>query len=192
MRRISLAVALLTAATIAGAQAPTDAPAATTFELRPFVGAYVPTGDQRNVMEDAPMVGGQLALQLAPTLHVVGSLGWVLGTSKFNVTDKNVQIFQYDAGVEYGILRTMRSGWDLKPYLGVGGGARTYAYGDGALSSRTCVAGYGAAGTEYQWGFTALRVEARDYVHCFKSPVAGVGSKTRNDLGFSLGVALHF
>ena len=192
MRKLTLAVSMLTAASIAAAQAPEAAPAASTFEIRPFVGAYVPTGAQREVMEDAPMLGAQLAYQLAPTLHVLGSLGWVLGTDKFRVADDAVQIFQYDVGVEYGIFRTMKSGWDLKPYLGLGAGGRTYAYSDDALATGTCLAGYGALGTEYQWGFTAIRAEVRDYVHCFKSPIAGVGSKTRNDLGFSLGVALHF
>ena len=192
MRKLTLAVTLLAAASVAAAQDPASGSSVPRFELRPFVGAYVPTGDQRDVMEDAPMIGGQLAYQFAPTLHVLGSLGWVLGTDKFRVADRGVQIFQYDVGVEYGVLRTLRGGWDLKPYLGLGAGGRTYAYGDDALSTGTCLAGYGAAGAEYQWGVTAVRVEARDYVHCFKSPIAGVGSKTRNDLGFSLGVALHF
>jgi hypothetical protein len=192
MRTLTLAAALLAAASVAAAQEPNDAPAAARFEIRPFVGAYVPTGDQRNVMEDAPMIGGQLAYQVAPTLHVLGSLGWVLGTDRYRVADRGVQIFQYDLGVEYGLVRPMKGGWDLKPFLGLGGGGRTYAYGDDALSTGTCIAGYGAAGAEYQWGVTALRFEARNYVHCFKSPIAGVGSKTRNDLGFSLGVALHF
>ena len=29
------------------------------FELRPYVGAYIPTGDQRDFLQDAVLVGGQ-------------------------------------------------------------------------------------------------------------------------------------
>ena len=46
------------------------------------------------------------------------------------------------------------------------------------------------AGLE-QLARTALRPEARDNVFCFRSPVSGVGSKTRNDVGLSLGIAYH-
>jgi hypothetical protein len=59
------------------------------------------------------------------------------------------------------------------------------------LKDRTCGSGYGALGTEFQRDRLALRAEARDYVCCFKAPVTGVKSKTRNDVGLSLGFAYH-
>ena len=52
--------------------------------------------------------------------------------------------------------------------------------------------GYGALGTEFQVGRSAIRLEARDNVFCYKSPVAGVDSKTRTDIALALGLAYHF
>ena len=57
-----------------------------------------------------------------------------------------------------------------------------------AIAGKT--SGYGSLGTELQTGAVALRVEARDYMSCFKSPVTGLHD-TRSDLGLSLGVAYH-
>ncbi|HKG91105.1 MAG TPA: hypothetical protein VKA84_04365 [Gemmatimonadaceae bacterium] len=188
MRTLSLAVALLTAASVATAQ---DR-AAGQFEIRPFVGTNVPLGNQRDVVKDAPMFGAQFAYEYWTNLHFVGSLGWVPAKDRYQVRDNGVDIFQYDAGVEYGLVKPQKEGWELKPFLGAGLGVRTFAFADAALKDRSCAAGYGALGTEFQWGATALRLEARDMVHCYRSPLAGVKSKTRQDLGLSLGVAFHF
>jgi hypothetical protein len=46
-------------------------------------------------------------------------------------------------------------------------------------------------GTEFQIARTALRLEARDNVFRYRSPISGVSSKTRNDVGLSFGVAYH-
>jgi hypothetical protein len=192
MRTLSLAVALLTAASMATAQSPADDPYAPRFEIRPFAGTNVPIGNQRDVLKDAPLFGGQVAYQYWPNLHFLGSVGWAPAKSRYEVRDDGVSIFQYDVGLEYGMVQPQKEGWLLKPFLGLGAGARTYAYADGALKDQTCAAGYGALGTEFHFGATALRLEARDVVYCFKSPLAGVSSKTRQDLGLSFGVAFHF
>jgi hypothetical protein len=55
------------------------------------------------------------------------------------------------------------------------------------VKTRTCSAGYGAVGTELEAGAVALRLEARDYLTCFESPVTG-DNRTRNDLGLALRV----
>jgi hypothetical protein len=73
----------------------------------------------------------------------------------------------------------------------VGVGGRTYAFQGVGLADRTSFAGYGALGTEFQIARTALRLEARDNVIRYRSPVPGVSAKTRNDVGLSLGVAYH-
>jgi hypothetical protein len=79
----------------------------------------------------------------------------------------------------------------MRPFVGVGGGARTYLYQGTGLSDRTCTAGYAALGTEFQLGATALRLEARNNLFCYKSPFAGLSSVTRNDVSLSLGLAYH-
>jgi hypothetical protein len=187
MRRIALAAALLVAGTtVLAAQSPKNRP-----EIRPFAGANIPTGNQRDLFLDAPLFGVQAALELKPTFHLLGSFGWVASQSHYPVVNNNVSIFQYDVGVEFDMVRPLGGNWEFKPFIGVGGGARTYSYKGVGLADKTCAAGYAALGTEFQIGPTALRFEARDNVFCYRSPVAGVASHTRNDVGLALGVAYH-
>lgn len=189
MRTIVLAVALAAVVGTAGAQTETAAPR---VELRPFIGAYVPTGALRDVMKDAPTLGAQAALQMRPGLHLVGTFGWVPATNHYAVENDRVDIYQYNVGTEIARVRDMGSGWLFKPFLGAGVGGRTYNYAAPELSTRSCFAGYGALGSEFQIAGTALRVEARDYVSCFKSPQQDGGSATRNDLSFTAGIAFHW
>jgi hypothetical protein len=161
-------------------------------EVRPFVGISIPTGSQRDLFNDAPVFGLQGAVELKPTLHLVGTFGWVPGQTTYVTTSDNVNIFQYDVGVELGMVRELSGGWQFRPYIGVGGGARTYAYEAGQLADRTCAQGYGALGGEFQIRRLSLRLEGRDNVFCFKSPIAGQDSKTRNDIRLATGFAFHF
>ncbi|HEU5262819.1 MAG TPA: outer membrane beta-barrel protein [Gemmatimonadales bacterium] len=187
MKRMVLALAtLLVGATTLAAQAPAIKP-----EIRPFAGAIIPTGDQRNLFRDAPMVGVQAAIELKPSLHVVGTFAWVPAQDKYPVAQDNVNIFKYDVGLELGFVQPLGGSWELRPFIGAGVGARTYAYQASTLSDKTCTTGYAALGTEFQLARTALRIEARDNVFCFRSPIAGAGTKTRNDIGLAFGVAYH-
>jgi hypothetical protein len=182
---------LVAAALVAGATALPAQEAGFRPELRPFLGMSIPTGTQRDLFNDAPIFGLQGAVQLKPNFHLVGSFGWVPGQNEFVLTRDNVNIFQYDVGLELGLVRQLGGNWQFKPYVGIGGGGRTYAYEADQLADKTCAAGYGALGSEFQLARVALRVEAGDDVFCFKSPVAGEDSKTRNDLRLTAGAAIH-
>jgi hypothetical protein len=181
-----VAVALLAGATALPAQNWSPA-----LELRPFAGASVPTGTHRDYFKDAALFGLQGAIELTPNLHMLGSFSWVDGKNKYSVTNTNVDIFQYDVGAELGAVTPLALGWELKPFLGVGAGARTYSFSSDQLSNKTCALGYGAAGSEFQISNIALRLEARENFFCYKSPIIGEKSKTRNDLGLSFGIAYH-
>lgn len=159
-------------------------------EIRPFAGAMIPTGELRNLFLDAPMFGVSTAVELKPTVHVLATFAWVPAQNKYGVAQNNVNVFQYTVGAELGFVTPLAGNWELRPFAGLGVGARTYAF-QGGLKDRTCFAGYGALGTEFQIARTALRLEARDNVFCYRSPISGVSSKTRNDVGLSLGVAYH-
>lgn len=161
-----------------------------TREIRPFVGAYVPVGAMRRDFRDATMLGLQAAVERSRNLHLVGSASWTHGHHRYDRGSDRTDLWQYDVGVEVNLYRPMASGWVFRPFAGVGGGARTLDYRASGLKSYTCTAGYGSLGTELQTGGVALRVEARDYLSCFKSPVTGLHD-TRSDLGLSLGVAYH-
>jgi hypothetical protein len=186
MKKFIAVVLAFGAATALSAQSPGAIP-----ELRPFVGMSIPTGDQRDLFDNAAMFGLQGAFEMRPNFHLLGTFGWVPGQAKYTGADKDVQIYQYDLGLEYGLVRMLGS-WEFKPFLGLGGGARTYLYADDALETQTCASGYGALGAEMQMGRAAIRLEGRDNLFCFKSPVPGVESKTRNDVGVTLGLAYHF
>jgi hypothetical protein len=189
MRTFMFAAAALCAATTAlRAQAPT----VPRLELRPFVGALVPTGDQRDLFTNEPLFGLQAAVEVKPTFHVVGSFGWVPAESKYAIADNKADVFQYDMGVEFSLIRPMPGDWQFRPFLGFGAGGRTYTYEAEQLNNKTCLAGYGALGSEFQLGRTAIRLEGRDNLFCYKSPIAGTTSKTRNDIGVMLGLAYHF
>lgn len=188
MRTIALALATL----LGGAAALTAQERPLRPELRPFVGVQVPTGDQRSLFEDAVMLGAQGALELRPSFHVLATFGWAHGRNKYAVANDKVNIFAYDLGVEWNMIRAFDTRWRLSPFLGVGAGGRTYSFRESTLSTRTCAAAYGALGTELQTRSVAFRVEARDNVFCYRAPVAGGESRTRNDVGISFGVAFHY
>ena len=188
MRKLAVTIVAL-AATAMGAAAQEPGPRP---EIRPFVGMYVPTGDQRDLFNDAAMFGLQAALEMKPNFHLLGTFGWIPGQTKYAVTADNVQILQYDVGFELDMVRDLGETWLFKPFFGLGAGARTYMYEADNLTDRTCTAGYVALGTEFQYGRTAIRLEGRDNVYCYRSALPNVKSTTRNDVGLSLGVAYHF
>jgi hypothetical protein len=187
MKRIVIAAAALIAgATASAAQFPPLKP-----EFRPFAGANIPTGPQRDLFADAGMIGAQVALEVKPTFHVVGNFGWAASQANYAVANDNVNMFIYDVGLEFNVVEPMAGKWELKPFLGIGAGARTYAY-RGALPDKTCASAYAAIGTEFQLAPWAVRLELRNNVFEYRSPLAGVGNETRNDIGVALGLAYHF
>lgn len=188
MKQLTWIVAALVAtATVASAQEQRVRP-----EIRPFVGMHFPTGDQRDLFDDAATLGLQAALELRPSFHLLGTFGWAAGQTKYAVTEDHVQIFQYDVGLELNMVRALGEQWLFKPFVGFGAGARTYLYESDDLENRTCSSGYGALGAELEFDRTAIRLEGRDNVFCFRSALPGIKSRTRNDVGLSLGLAYHF
>lgn len=185
-RSLVVAAALLVTATALQGEPPGLRP-----EIRPFGGVNIATGDQREFFKDAPVFGVQTAVQIMPFLHVLGTFGWAPVQNKYAVANADANILQYDAGVELGFVQALGNDWQMKPFVGIGGGARTYLYQDTGLNDKTCTAGYAAAGTEFQLNKVALRLEARDNLYCYRSPIPGIESKTRNDVGLALGIAYH-
>ena len=183
--------AMLVAALFAGATALSAQTTRIKPEIRPFAGALIPTGDQRDFFLDAPMAGVSAALEIKPSLHLLATFGWVAAQNKYPVAQDNANIYQYSVGAELGFVKPLGGRWELRPFAGLGVGGRTYAFQGLGLADKTCFAGYGALGTEFQLARTALRLEARDNVFCYRSPVPGVSSQTRNDIGLSLGIAYH-
>jgi hypothetical protein len=161
-------------------------------ELRPFVGTSIPTGGLRDVIGTETLFGVQGAAELRPWVHVVGTFSVAPSQTRHVATGRKVNVLKYDTGVEFDNSQPFVRGWQFHAFWGAGAGARTYLYDSAALKDRTCFSGYGSTGIELQAGRTALRAEARDNVFCYRSPIAGAKSGTRNDLDLSLGLAYHF
>jgi hypothetical protein len=187
MRKLTVVLALL--ATLVGGLAVT-AWAQVTPEIRPYVGAFFPTGDERDLLKDAFLVGGQVGVEIAEQIHLIGTFGYVPNKDRALFPQPDVGIFQYDVGVEAFRIVSTESSWELRPFIGLGGGARTYDPSPGG--TETNLAGYGALGMEFQNGTLALRLEGRDYLTRFKGLTGNQDAKTRNDIMTMVGVALHW
>ena len=187
MRTIVLAIALIGCAANLAAQE--QEPLA--FEVRPFIGASIPTGEQRNYVRDAPLIGAQAAVQVRRSFHLVGTFAWIPADSRYEVANSNVSVLRYDVGAEVSLAEPIGA-WELEPFVGFGGGGRSYLYRDMSLEDESCYAGYGALGTQMRVGGTVARAQLRDDVYCFNSPIPGVKSETRNELDLSLGLTFHF
>jgi hypothetical protein len=162
------------------------------FELRPYVGAYIPTGDQRDLLKDAVLVGGQASYRINPNFAVTGTLGWSPSEDRVTPGNEKLDLWSYDVGGELRAPSWLQSGaLDFTPFVGLGAGARTYNYRDLDVDSKTNFAGYGMLGGELGFGRFGFRLEARDYVSQFK-PFDGGDSKTRNDVTLATGLTLKF
>ena len=192
-RRIGFAIAAgLLVLPAVGAQAQDQRVGA--FEIRPYVGAYIPTGDQRDLLEDAVLVGAQGSWRVNSMFAVTGTFGWVPSKDRVQAGDETLDLYQYDVGAEVRAPAWYQAAsWNFTPFAALGIGGRTYDYRDlDDVDAKTNVAGYGALGGEFGFGRLGLRVEARDYVSRFE-PLTGDGdAKTRNDVTVAAGLTLRF
>ncbi len=77
-------------------------------EVRPFVGAFIPTGDQADVLDGAVLTGAEVAVEAADMLHVVGTFAFT--GPKFDtqvVNSGHMHVFQFDVGGELASRRTI-------------------------------------------------------------------------------------
>ena len=188
-RQVVIALAAVTAfAVAADAQTPTIK-----FEVRPFVGAYIPTGDQRDILKDAVLTGAQASWHVIPALGFTGTFAWSPSKDRITAGDQTLDIYQYDVGAELrGTSWYQTATWDFTPFAGLGLGGRTYSYRNFNAGSTNDFDGYGALGGDFGIGAFGVRIEGRDYVSQFK-PLTGSGdTKTRNDIGLFVGLSYRF
>ena len=187
MRPLLLAAAALCAVTTLPAQERWRTPSS---ELRPFAGVFLPVGAQDADFKAATMVGAQAAIEVNRHVHGVASVGWTHGHNRL-FTEDVTYIWQYDVGAELNAVSEMGWGWYFRPFVGAGGGGRTYDYRSVDVKTTSCTAAYGSVGAEIQHNIVAFRAEARDYLSCYQSPLTAT-KRTRNDIGLTVGLAYHF
>lgn len=162
------------------------------FHVAPFVGAYVPTGDQRDLLEDAVSAGLTASYEVHPYVAVLASFAWAPTKVKALALHDDLDLFQYDLGLEGHYPFPVAVGWSLQPFLGLGAGARTYRFRNLDVSSQTDFAGYVSAGLGLERGPFALRLSVRDYVSAFDGLTGGESSTARNDLSMVIGAGMRF
>lgn len=184
---VLVVLALLVASVKVAAQ---EIPGASRGTIRPFVGAYIPTGEQRESLKDAVLLGAQASWNVNPGVALTGSFGWAPSKDKVVAGDQTLDAFQYDVGIE--ARSSSLSNAQISPFIGAGIGGRTYNYRDLDVESKTNFDGYGALGFDVSAGPVALRVEGRDYVSRFQPLTGGGETRTRNDVALLAGVGVRF
>lgn len=183
------AVIIGSATSVSPAAAQTDGSLRTSLELRPFVGAFIPTGrEHRDFVKDAFLLGAQASWAFSRSLAVTGNFGWAPSESRPSFVfpvERRLNVYQYDVGLEG---RSPSAMANLTGFGGLGIGGRTYHIRD--VGTKTNLDGYIALGGDYSFGRTAVRIEGRDYISQFR-PFFGGERKTRNDVTISAGMTFR-
>lgn len=163
------------------------------FQVSPYVGAFIPTGDQRDVLDDALLTGLTLSYEANPYLSVVGSFGWAAsqGMQAFSL-DEDLDVFQYDLGVQGQYPVVLGSSLTLKPFVGAGVGARTYDFRDLDLDAETDLVGYLSAGANLDYRSFTVGLAVRDYISDYDGIGVDEDSSTRNDISLFTTVGVRF
>jgi len=181
---------LLATARAAAAQSPTPSPKK--WNVLFTSGAFVPAGDQRDVLKDAHASAVQLSWLVRPALAVTGSVGWARSRDRLLANTPKLDVFTSDVGLEYRAPQLFTGHFvTFSPFAGLGAGARSYNYRKLDVDATHNLAGYGAIGGELGIGRVGLRVEVRDYATGFR-PLNGTGaSATRNDVSIMAGLKFN-
>jgi hypothetical protein len=184
---IILLVALLCMPLAASAQMPDRG----IPEVRPFAGALVPTGDNRDLVKDAVLAGVSAGFEVTENLHLVGTFAWSPSHEKLDLTRNRVDVYAYTVGAELQTPRGMPGERWLRPFVGLGMGGLTYHLRDISLNEKNYLTGYGSLGAELQMQKIGLRVEGRDYLHQFKGIEGNEKATVRNFMLFMAGLSFH-
>ncbi|MEO8561815.1 MAG: hypothetical protein ABI601_07050 [bacterium] len=153
------------------------------WELRFTSGALVPTGNQRNILKDAQISAAQLSWLVRPSLAITTTLGWARSRDLASADTPKLDVFTYDLGLEARSVTWFADrAVTLRPFVGLGAGARSYNYRALEVDATNNLAGYGAVGSELGIGRVGVRLEARNYVTGFKPLVSAGTSDRRNDV----------
>jgi len=164
------------------------------FEVRPVVGAYLPTGKHRDMLDDAITVGVQGAYAITGYLSIVGTFSVTPSSDTRLTLDDDLDVFSYDLGAELQKSFTISgSGTTVSPFIGVGAGGRTYDYRDLAMHAESDVAAYAALGAHLRLHSVGVRIEAREYASSFRGLTGEMSShETRTDIAILSALSFYF
>ncbi|MGC4083717.1 MAG: hypothetical protein QM736_16805 [Vicinamibacterales bacterium] len=160
------------------------------FELLVPSGTVVPTGAQEDDMKRANLTAVQLSYGLRPDVVLTSTVGWARATPLRLGPDAKLDLFTYDAGVEYRLAR--RSGdrrINFKPFTGAGVGARTQSYRHVDVATTQNLVTYASVGGELGLSRVRVRLEVRDYL-TWMTPAGTSNTARRNDISVLAGLRL--
>lgn len=177
----------------------------TVARLTPYVG-YIQFGHfmdgpigSRVSNQGTAIVGGELGLDIAPNVSIVGNVGYADSNIEvglpiiggFNIADSKVLL--YDGALQ--LRLPMTSG--LTPFVQAGAGAMRYDIRAGSLSTKsTNLAGNVGAGVDLQFSRNlGVRLMAKDYIGRFDMKEAtgfNFNQKTTHNWALTAGISLGF
>jgi hypothetical protein len=160
------------------------------FELLVPSGTVVPTGAQEDDVKRANLTAVQLSYGLHPDLVLTSTVGWARTTRLGLAAEAKLDLFTYDAGVEYRLpRRSADRRINFKPFTGVGIGARTRSYRHVDVATTHNLATYASVGGELGLSRVRVRLEVRDYL-TWVTPLGTSGTTRRNDVAVLAGLRL--
>jgi hypothetical protein len=160
------------------------------FELLVPSGTVVPTGANAAGVKRANLTAVQLSYGLRPDLVLTSTVGWARTTPPGLGPEARLDLFTYDAGVEYRLpRRSADRRVNFKPFTGVGIGARTHNYRHVDEATSHHLATYASAGGEVGLSRVRVRLEVRDYL-TWGTPLGAADAMRRNDVAVLAGLRL--
>ena len=188
-QRIALTAAGLLIVSAQTSVAQTPAPDASPWEFRVSSGAFVPTGDQRNLIKDGQVSAAQLSWLVRPSIAITGTFAWARSRDLTIAETPKIDVFTSDVGVESRPVQWFANApVSMSPFVGFGGGMRTYNPRTEGVGTTNAAIGYASVGGELGIGRVGVRLEVRDYIS--NARIAAAQSDIRNDVVIS--AALRF
>jgi hypothetical protein len=160
------------------------------FELLVPSGTVVPTGAQEDDLKRARLTAVQISYGLRPDLVLTSTVGWARATPLGLGPEAKLDLFTYDAGVEYRLpRRSADRRINFKPFTGAGIGARTHSYRHTDVSTAHNLAAYAGVGGELGLSRVRVRLEVRDYL-TWVTPLGSAGTTRRHDIAVLAGLRL--
>lgn len=159
MKKLSLAVLL---ALLSAPAARADEPARR-FEVAPFAGAFVPVAGQRAALSSALLLGARGTWDLHENVAIAATAAWARPESG----GADVDLFQWDIGLQGQAPVALGRGWSLEPFAGVGVGTRTYSFVKLDRQDRTDFVFYSGLGVDLRRDRLAVGVTARHQLTAF-------------------------
>jgi len=178
---------LLASTRPAEAQTPPQPPAA--WEAYVSGGWLIPTGAQRASIKRADLTAVVVSYVPRPSFAITGTFEWARSHDLAIAGEPKLDVFIADIGAEARAPQmSMGGAWKVAPFVGIGGGTRSYNIPKLPVDPTYNLTAYASVGGEFAFHRVHLRLEVRDNVSSFK-PLAGGGkAATRNDVVIMLGL----